>query len=77
MRIDAPRVAGSINLRGGVVDDVVLKDYDETTQKDSEPVRLFSPSGTPAQQFAQFGWVWLEPQARPGRRRCGKPMAMC
>ena len=55
--IDAPRVAGSVNLRGGVVDDIVLKEYDETTQKDSEPVRIFSPSGTPAQQFAQFGWV--------------------
>lgn len=55
--IDAPRVAGSINLRGGVIDDIVLKGYNETTSKDSEPVRIFSPSGTPAQQFAQFGWV--------------------
>ncbi len=55
--IDAPRVAGSINLRGGVVDDVVLKDHTETSQKDSGPIRIFSPNGTPAQQFAQFGWV--------------------
>ena len=55
--IDAPRVAGSINLRGGVIDDIVLKGYNETTSKDSEPVRIFSPSGTPAQHFAQFGWV--------------------
>jgi YidC/Oxa1 family membrane protein insertase len=55
--IDAPRVAGSINLRGGVIDDIVLKGYNETTSKDSEPVRIFSPRGTPAQQFAQFGWV--------------------
>ena len=57
LRIDAPRVAGSINLRGGVIDDVVLKGYNETTRKDSDPVRIFSPNGTPAQQFAQFGWV--------------------
>ena len=57
IRIDAPRVAGSINLRGGMIDDIVLKGYDETTKKDSEPVRIFSPNGTPAQQFAQFGWV--------------------
>ncbi len=57
IRIDAPRVAGSINLRGGVVDDIVLKDHREGSGKDSEPVRLFSPNGTPAQQFAQFGWV--------------------
>ncbi|WP_425594714.1 membrane protein insertase YidC [Qipengyuania proteolytica] len=55
--IDAPRVAGSINLRGGQIDDIVLKDHTETTKKDSGPVRLFSPNGTPAQYFAQFGWV--------------------
>ncbi len=57
IRIDAPRVAGSINLRGGVIDDVVLKDYAESADDDSDPVRIFSPNGTPAQQFAQFGWV--------------------
>ncbi|MBO6526534.1 membrane protein insertase YidC [Erythrobacter sp.] len=57
VRIDAPRVAGSINLRGGVIDDIVLKGYNETTRDDSEPVRIFAPSGTPEQQFAQFGWV--------------------
>ena len=55
--IDAPRVAGSINLRGGLIDDIVLKDHTETTDRDSGPVRLFSPNGTPAQYFAQFGWV--------------------
>ncbi|MFW2350140.1 membrane protein insertase YidC [Qipengyuania sp.] len=55
--IDGPRVAGSINLKGGVLDDVVLKDHMEGTGKDSEPVRLFSPNGTPAQQFAQFGYL--------------------
>ncbi|QKG72383.1 membrane protein insertase YidC [Erythrobacter mangrovi] len=57
VQIDAPRVAGSINLRGGVVDDVVLKDHRETVDKDSGPVRIFSPNGTEAQYFAQFGWV--------------------
>ena len=55
--IEAPRVAGSINLRGGLIDDIVLEDHREDTGSDSAPVRLFSPSGTPAQQFAQFGWV--------------------
>lgn len=55
--IDAPEVAGSINPLGARVDDIVLKDHRQTVEKDSGPVRLFSPSGTPAQQFAQFGWV--------------------
>jgi YidC/Oxa1 family membrane protein insertase len=55
--IDAPEVAGSINLVGARVDDIVLKTHRQTVDRDSGPVRLFSPSGTPAQQFAQFGWV--------------------
>ncbi|WP_394269195.1 membrane protein insertase YidC [Qipengyuania sp.] len=57
VRIDSPRIAGSINLRGALIDDIVLKDYAETTAKNSDPVRIFSPRGTPAQQFAQFGWT--------------------
>ena len=55
--IDAPRLAGSINLATGAIDDIVLKDYRETVEKGSDPVRLFSPAGTPAQQFAEFGFL--------------------
>ncbi|WP_156842639.1 membrane protein insertase YidC [Novosphingobium aquimarinum] len=55
--IEAPGISGSINLKGAVIDDLVLNRHRETVKKDSGPVRLFSPAGTPAQQFAQFGWV--------------------
>jgi YidC/Oxa1 family membrane protein insertase len=55
--IDTPRIAGSINLIGARIDDIVLKDYRETVKKDSGPVRLFAPEGTPAQYFAEFGFV--------------------
>ncbi|GMM92319.1 membrane protein insertase YidC [Qipengyuania sp. MTN3-11] len=57
VRIDAPRVAGSIDLATGTVDDIVLKDYRESTAEDSDFVRLFSPEGTPGQNFAQFGFL--------------------
>ena len=57
VRIDAPKVAGSIDLVGARIDDLTLKTHRETEKDDSDPVRLFSPSGTPAQHFAQFGWV--------------------
>lgn len=57
VRIAAPGLSGSINLTGAVVDDLVLNRHRETVEKNSGPVRLFSPSGTPAQQFAQVGWV--------------------
>ena len=55
--IAAPGISGSINLVGGLVDDVTLNRHRETVEKNSGPVRLYSPAGTPAQQFAQFGWV--------------------
>ncbi|GGB53644.1 membrane protein insertase YidC [Blastomonas aquatica] len=55
--IDAPRVGGSINLTGARLDDIVLKDYRERLDKDSDLVHLFSPAGTADQYFAQFGWI--------------------
>lgn len=55
--IDAPRLAGSINLVTGAIDDLVLKDYRETVEKGSPPVRLFAPAGTAGQQFAEFGFL--------------------
>jgi len=55
--IDTPRLAGSINLVGARIDDIELKDYRETVKKDSGPVRLFAPEGTPNQYFAEFGFV--------------------
>ena len=54
--IAAPKLAGSIDLIGARIDDLTLKTHTETVKSD-DPVRLFSPSGTPAQHFAQFGWV--------------------
>ena len=55
--IVAPGLSGSINLAGGVVDDLTLNRHRATVDKTSGPVRLFSPAGTLAQAFAQAGWV--------------------
>ncbi|WP_288411742.1 membrane protein insertase YidC [uncultured Sphingomonas sp.] len=54
--IETPAVRGSINLRGGRIDDLVLLRHKESIAKDSPPVRLLSPSGTADAYFAQFGW---------------------
>ncbi|MEH3038753.1 MAG: membrane protein insertase YidC [Sphingomonas paucimobilis] len=56
VQIDTPALRGSINLRGGRIDDLVLLRHSETIAKDSPPVRLLSPSGTADAYFAQFGW---------------------
>ena len=54
--IDTPALKGSINLKGARLDDLVLTRYKETLAKDSPPIRLFSPAGTPDAYFASFGW---------------------
>ena len=54
--IATPRLAGSINLKGARIDDLVLLDHRETIAKNSPPVRLLSPGGTTDAYFAGFGW---------------------
>jgi YidC/Oxa1 family membrane protein insertase len=56
VKIESPMLAGSINLKGARIDDLVLPTYRETIEKDSPPIRLFSPSGTADGYFAGFGW---------------------
>ena len=78
IRIDAPEVAGSINPVGARIDDIVLKTHRQSVDEDSGPVRLFSPAGTPTQQFAQFGWVGEGaslPDARTVWQAEGGPLA--
>jgi len=55
--IDTPSLGGSINLRGGKLDDLVLKDYRETIAKDSPLIRLFSPAGPADAYWAEAGFV--------------------
>ena len=56
VRIETPRLAGSINLKGARIDDLVLTDHRETIARNSPPVRLLSPGGAEDAYFAQFGW---------------------
>jgi YidC/Oxa1 family membrane protein insertase len=55
--VDTPSLGGSINLRGGKLDDLVLKDYHETVDKKSPLVRLFTPGGAPNAYWAETGLV--------------------
>ena len=55
--IDTAVVSGSINLTGGRVDDVRLRDYHETVDPTSPTIVLLSPSGGPDAYFAEFGWI--------------------
>ncbi len=55
--IAAPGLSGSINLTGAVLDDLTANRHTASVDKNSGPARIFSPAGTPAQHYAQFGWV--------------------
>jgi YidC/Oxa1 family membrane protein insertase len=57
VKIDTPRLGGSIDLKGGRIDDLTLTQYRETTDPTSPPIVLFSPSGAPDAYYAEFGWV--------------------
>jgi YidC/Oxa1 family membrane protein insertase len=54
--IETPSLRGSINLKGARIDDLVLIRHKETIAKDSAPIRLLSPSGSPDAYFGGFGW---------------------
>lgn len=56
VEIETPALQGSINLKGLRIDDLVLREYDQTVAKNSPPIRLLSPSGAEGAYFAQFGW---------------------
>src|SRR6266480_2837594 len=57
IKIDTPRVSGSISLKGARIDDLSLVQFRVTVDPTSPAIVLFSPSGTASPYYAEFGWV--------------------
>jgi YidC/Oxa1 family membrane protein insertase len=57
VKIDTPRVSGSISLKGARIDDLSLVQFRDTVDPLSPATVLFSPSGTANPYYAEFGWV--------------------
>jgi YidC/Oxa1 family membrane protein insertase len=55
--VETARLSGSISLLGGRVDDLHLKDYNTTIEKDAPIVSLLSPAGTADAYYALYGWA--------------------
>ncbi len=55
--IETSSLRGSIALKGGRIDDIILRKYKETVAPDSPEVVLFSPSGSPKPYYAEHGWA--------------------
>src|SRR5947209_1574731 len=57
VKIDTPRLTGSISLKGARIDDLSLVQFRETVDPSSPAIVLYSPSGTANPYYAEFGWV--------------------
>src|SRR5438477_4254164 len=57
VKIDTPRVSGSISLKGARIDDLSLVQFRDTVDPTSPAIVLYSPSNTASPYYAEFGWV--------------------
>ncbi|TIM31482.1 MAG: membrane protein insertase YidC [Mesorhizobium sp.] len=57
IRIDTPSLEGSINLTGARLDDLKLKHYRLTVDKNSPEIELLNPAALPTGYYAEIGFV--------------------
>ena len=57
IKIETPRLSGSISLKGARIDDLSLEKFRDTVDPKSPAIVLYSPSNTAHPYYAEFGWV--------------------
>ena len=57
--INTPSLSGSINLKGAILDDLILLKYNEKLNDNSKKITLFSPDGTANPYYFELGWKQL------------------
>ena len=57
--INTPSLKGSINLKGGILDDLILLKYNEKLNDNSKRITLFSPEETANPYYVELGWKQL------------------
>lgn len=55
--VRTPSLEGSIALKGGLIDDLVLVKYRETVDPNSAKVHLLSPANSADTYFVDYGWL--------------------
>ena len=56
IEVDTPSLTGTIALKGARIDDLLLRNYRETVDRNSDNISLFSPAGLKGAYYAEFGW---------------------
>ena len=54
---DNSKIKGSINLEGGIIDDLVLEEYRETLDPTSDFITYLNPHGSQDAYYLDTGWV--------------------
>ena len=54
---DNSKIKGSINLQGGVIDDLVLEEFRETLDPSSDLIEFLNPEGSKDTYYLDVGWV--------------------
>ena len=54
--INAPSLKGSINLKGAILDDLLLLNYKESLDENSKNINLFYPDQTANPYYLEIGW---------------------
>ena len=57
--IETPSLRGSINLKGGIIDDLLLVNYKESLEENSKYINLLSPTQTSNPYYIEIGWKSL------------------
>ena len=55
--IDTPRLEGSVSLRGGRIDDLLLKDYHVSLAENAEIVTMLKPDSEISAYYSLHGWA--------------------
>ena len=57
VKFDNSKIKGSINLEGGIIDDLVLEEYRETLDPTSDFITYLNPLGSQDAYYLDTGWV--------------------
>jgi len=63
IKIESPKLSGTMAVTGGQLDDIILKGYREAVTPGSANITMLSPVGTAHPYYIKFGWTAADESA--------------